>query len=280
MASKFVTSPAGETIEIVPDDDWMTLTGGNEYAIRQWHGSKGMKPLTLIALWEHGEFTDAAGRVPNQIYQWIQQRYPGRKLAGQNYIMGQFRNPVNNLAIEAHINGKRTHKLKLVTLPETWHRKLLKDIQENPAPKAKPEPEPTPEPTPEPAPEPEPTPAIDLEIANQVAMSLLTTVVDIISTGQKVGQDAVSKVQEELGVAQGLLAARLAENQKLRSELRDTGEELQAVKLERDGLRTRLRQAEHNLTAALKGETATAVNDEIHKRIDQIMRTAPTSKGE
>jgi regulator of replication initiation timing len=61
----------------------------------------------------------------------------------------------------------------------------------------------------------------------------------------------------------------------MRKQLRQTGEELAAVKLERDGLRQRLRQTEANLNSALKGESAHAVTTEVMKRVDRIMRETP-----
>ena len=293
MASKTVKSPAGETIEIVPDDEWMALTDTNTHSLRQWSAQKGMKPKVLRALWEHGEFTNDSGRVAWDIYQWLMERFPQRELAGQNFVLALFRNPVNNPAVEIKTKGKRTFRMKLVSLPETWHRKLLQDIE--PAQEAPEAPETAQEAIaaagyvdatdaimelvkPEPEPEFEALP-MDLHVAQQVAMSMLTTVVEIISSGRQDPQ-AYQKLQADLADSQGLLAARLAENTRLRNQLGEAGDAISALRQERDGLRARLRQTEYNLSQALKGEAAQAVNTEIHRQVEKIMRTAPVAKGD
>jgi len=122
-------------------------------------------------------------------------------------------------------------------------------------------------------------PPLDFQIANQVAMSLLTTVVEIISSG-KVDTTATQRLQGEVEAMQATLGERLEDLARLRKQLREAGDQIVALRHERDGLRTRLRQTEHNLNEALKGETAQAVNSEIQKRVDQIMRMPPASKGE
>ena len=124
-------------------------------------------------------------------------------------------------------------------------------------------------------------PSIEVEIAGQVAMELLTRVVDIISAGNATDADPeVRRLRNELVHGQGLLAQRLEENDRMRKPLRQTGDELSAVKMERDSLRTRLRQTEANFMSALKGESAQAVTTEVMKRVDRIMRESPRPKGE
>ena len=299
--SKVVKSPAGESIEIVNDDDWLTLTGATtDFGLRIWNGQKGgpsEKAVVIRALWEHGSFTDPkSGRAPKLVADYVFST-SGQRMAATN-IANSFRDPLNAPAVERDIKGKRTYSIKLVALPDTWYRKLLADI---PEPEAEPEPEPETEPEPissngvaEEFTEAEwdavqldaPTvydspPSLELQIANQVAMSLLTTVVEIISAGSAdVSKLSVSrKMAADLDAMQILLNQRLEENTKLRKQIREAVEQVNVLRYERDGLRTRLRATEHNLTQVLKGETAQAVNSEIHKHIDQIMRTTPTQKG-
>lgn len=125
-------------------------------------------------------------------------------------------------------------------------------------------------------------PPIELHLASQVAMSLLTTVVEIITAGEAdtAKLSASKRIASELDHVQGVLAQRLEENNRLRKQLREAQDIIQATRDERDGLRTRLRATEQNLQSALKGETAHAVNSEIHRRMDEIMRTAPKAKGD
>lgn len=310
MASKTVKSPAGETIELVPDDEWIDATGAEPNSLRQWNGS--VKQWVFRALWEHGEFTSESGRAPAAMWVWLNEQFPGIELPAANRVMATFRNPINAAAVDFQVNGKRTFHIKLVALPEHWHGRLLQDIGNGhaqeaiaaagygdatdaimdlvnggngaapanvetvdegftdadwdalklDAPTIYEEP-----------------PPLDFQIANQVAMSLLTTVVEIISSG-KVDTTATQRLQGEVEAMQATLGERLEDLARLRKQLREAGDQIVALRHERDGLRTRLRQTEHNLNEALKGETAQAVNSEIQKRVDQIMRMPPASKGE
>lgn len=310
MTSKttLVKSPAGESIQITSDEDWVDATGVTLASLKQWYGpdgKPGMKPLVIRALWEHGEFTEKSGRVSNEIYQWIQAQFPDKELGGQSSIMSAWTRPQNMPVVIANTNGKRTYSLKLVALPDIWHRKLLRDIELSGPSTNGDHAEPVdadreaaeqvaalvlpqgaeftdadwadlkldaPTVFDEPAP-------MDVHIANQVAVSLLTTVVEIITAGKAdTAQLSGSKrLQDDLDHARELLSARLSENDKLRRQLREAGDMISALKVERDGIRSRLHMTERNLSEVLKGETAQAVNAEIHKRVDQIMRTAPPS---
>lgn len=123
-------------------------------------------------------------------------------------------------------------------------------------------------------------PPLDISIASQVAMSLLTTVVEIISAGSGAAVDEkVRKLQGDLNDVMGKLSARLEDNDRMRRQLRQAGDEINALRHERDGLRSRLRATEANLTAALKGDAVAAINGEIQRRVDSIMRVAPKAKG-
>ncbi|MET0461987.1 MAG: hypothetical protein ABW007_02500 [Chitinophagaceae bacterium] len=124
-------------------------------------------------------------------------------------------------------------------------------------------------------------PPLDLQIASQVAMSLLTTVVEIISAGSAASVDEkVRKLQGDLNDVMQKLSARLEDNDRMRRQLRQAGDEITSLRHERDGLRSRLRATEANLTAALKGDAVQAINGEIQKHVAKIMRVAPTTKGD
>ena len=305
--SRTVKSPAGESIQILPDDDWVDAVGAEPRSLQQWGG--GSKPYVFRALWEHGEFTNSSGRVGSEVQTYIQDNYPDAQLPVKPAaVMALFRNPVNLPAVISQMNGKRTFSLKLVAMPETWHRKLMQDIGPGKPGSNGDHAQEVPEAIPEPSQEVEWTtsertewtdadwealqldapivyeepPPLEVHIASQVAMSLLTTVVEIISAGtadttQLTGS---KRLTQDLETAQHLLSQRLSENDKLRRQLREAGDSITALRHERDGLRTRLRMTEHNLTEALKGETAQAVNSEIQKRVDQFMRTTPQAKGD
>jgi hypothetical protein len=124
-------------------------------------------------------------------------------------------------------------------------------------------------------------PPLEIAMASQVAMSLLTTVVEIISAGTGAQVDEkVRALQSDLNDVMGKLSARLEDNDRMRRQLRQAGDEIQALRYERDGLRSRLRATEANLTAALKGDAVQAINGEIQRRVESIMRVAPSKKGD
>lgn len=310
MASRTVKSAAGESVEIVPDEEWIATTGAERQSLRQWAG--GVKPWVFRALWEHGEFISENGRAPAAMWGWLKEQFSDLELPAATRVMATFRNPVNAPSIEASINGKRTFNIRLVALPETWHNKLVQDIVEvkprsngdtqeaidaeiriGLAPAPKPNGAADTETLAEldaatwtdadwdalkldaPTVYEEPAP-LEFQVANQVAMSLLTTVVEIISSG-KVDTAGQQRLQGEIDAMQQTLGARLDDLTRLRKQLREAGDLISSLKVERDGLRTRLRQTEHNLHEALKGETAQAVNAEIQKRVDAIMRQPPAS---
>lgn len=311
MIHKTTTSPAGDTISILSDDEWVKKTGSESYrSIMQWNGST--KPYIVRALWEHGEFTNKSGQAIREMYEYIMQEYKPANVSAMNAVSTLLKAPQNAPAFERELNAKRTFSVKLVAMPESWHRKLMDDIGPG-QPSTNGDQADIPEPSqgdrdaaelmekvifpqegeltetdwdalkldaPTVFDEP---PPLEIHIAHQVAMSMLTAVVEIISSGTAdTSQLAGSKrLQDDMQQVQSLLGQRLEENQRLRMQVREAGDMINALKVERDGLRTRLRMTEHNLKEALRGETAQAVNAEIHRRVDQIMRTAPTtSKGE
>lgn len=124
-------------------------------------------------------------------------------------------------------------------------------------------------------------PPLELSIASQVAMSLLTTVVEIISAGSSDAVDErVRQLTADMADISSKLGQRLEDNDRLRRQLRTAGDEIVALRHERDGLRSRLRATEANLTAALKGDAVIAINGEIQRRVDAIMRSTPKGKGD
>lgn len=302
MATK-IKSLAGDEIEVLSDDDWLELTGGSIQAMRMWAKSK---PLVVRYLWEHGAVSEERGRATAVLHEGIRKAYPNGQLGEPTAITMMMSDSFNYPAFERNVNGKRTYGIKLVAMPETWLRKLEYDLEHRTngaKPPAVQEPVAVEEfpavpvngttPTDEEinalldsvqtdAPTVyEQSPPLDLEIASQVAMSLLTTVVEIISAGTPTVVDTkVRQLQTDLETVAQRLAQRLEENERYRRQLRDLGDEVRALRSERDGLRSRLRATESNLQAALKGETSQAVTSEINKRIDQFMRTTPKGKGD
>jgi regulator of replication initiation timing len=315
MATKtLVETPAGESIEVLDDRQWLELTGADEGSLRQF-SPLNRKIWVLRALFEHGEFTSQSGRATGILDEWCATNYPnypGESRAVSSVTMlfaGDMMVPV----AEREIRGKRCFSIKLLALPRSWFMKMSKLIAEQPL-------GPTPDqteaiaaeqridvPVEQPVEESgetitdqdiqqlldsvpgvdaptifEEMPPLELSIATQVAMSLLTTVVEIITAGSgAVMDDKMRKLQTDFREVSERLSQRLTENDSLSRQLRTAGDEIRALRHERDGLRSRLRATEANLTAALKGDAINAINGEIQRRVDSIMRVAPTSdKGE
>src|SRR4029079_4377716 len=101
-------------------------TGVTVRSIQQW--GSGWKSAVVRALWQHGEFTDKSGRAANEIRKWVVQREPEYNQFGMTGITGVWRNPVNAPAVQMRMNGKRTFSIKLVAMPETWYRKVLREV--------------------------------------------------------------------------------------------------------------------------------------------------------
>lgn len=316
MASRIVTSPAGEQVEIVNDDDWLALTGQtNDHGLRQWNGGKGGKPFVIMELWLGGKVEDRSGRASSVLFDAMHSRFPEFDATNRNSISTMMLSPLNAPAFERIMNAKRTFSLRLIALPERWYRKMLRDLKDRGL-GAHWEKVPVTSPPIDPAefvtvdgiidqpidqvngvagegidietlaPDIDldaPTvfdikPPLELTVAAQVAMSLLTTVVEIISAGSTESTDErVRKLQADLNDIAGKLSLRLSENDTLRRQVRESGDMIIALRTERDGLRSRLKATEHNLQAALKGDAVHAINGEIMRRVDSIMRVAPAS---
>lgn len=321
MASRIVTSPAGERIEVVSDDDWYKLTDSNWEGVRQWWGTKGMKPFTIMELWLGGKIESKhSGRAMKELYDSMLARFPNEVDFNQNAITTMMAARLNEPAFSRVTNGKRTFEVKLIALPETWHRKMLEALKERGLPRKDTKVITTPEvvntnhnepidqvesesqwveglkPSDPPLTDDDfdsmirdmdldaPTiydiqPPLELSVASQVAMSLLTTVVEIITAGSSEAVDErVRVLNNQLQDVMQKLSARLVENDTYRRQLREAGDTILALRTERDGLRSRLRATEANLTAALKGDAAIAINGEIMRRVDEVMRVAPSTK--
>jgi hypothetical protein len=317
MSSRTVTSPAGELVEIVPDSDWLALVGAeNDKGMRQW--GESLKPYVFCALWNQGTFTNKSGRASIDVFEWIHTNFPAHKMPkGTHGVMSLWRNPTNAPAVETKINGKRTFSIRLIALPETWYSKVLKMkprgngvAPEAPvAPQAAPVVDPALEATIDRqtaaiAQQGRPTadesewtdedfqalqldaptffeqpPPLEAHVSNQVAMSLLLAVVEIINNGTVGNLTASKRLSDDLQQVQEVLAKRLEENGRLRKQLREAATTIVELRQERDQIRTRLLMTERNLTEVLRGDTAQVVNAEVRKRVDAVMRQTPTMKG-
>ena len=299
MIQRTVRSPAGEIIEVMGDAEWVKLTGVSERGLNLWNA--GSKRFIVAALWEHGVFSNSSGRAISDMLDWIYETYGVEARGGS--ITTMIRDPINVPAfkrVTPHV--KRTHSIQLIALPEIWYSKLMDtlaiEIQHGRVLEIL-APEPQPEPIPDEIETPTdqewanltsaleldaPTiydsePVINLDIASSVAMSLLTHVVEIIHAGSPEATDArVRQLKTEFDDVAEKLSKRLEENNVMRRQLRQAGDDLQALRIERDGLRSRLRSTENNLSEILRGDQAKLIDAEVSKRIERFMNAKPESK--
>jgi len=278
-----ITTPGGDLIEVVSDEDFIEVYDVNRIDFRIW---RPKAPL-LEALWHEGIVEDRkSGRATALLWQRAK-RYGSD--VSQVSVGQMLRESFMSGAVERDLNGKRTYRIQLVRLPQTYVNRLQSTESKAVKPDPKwveradyldpstlrsfggpPAQEPTKEAEPVAAhPVPEAAPASDVieDAAAAVARELLAEVVRIVTKRPE---------PVEAGELKERLANSLTYTEKLRRELRETGDELHAVKEERDALRRRLAVAEANIDKAL-GDSRRFVDEEVRKQMDRIMSAKPTS---
>jgi hypothetical protein len=277
-----ITTPAGDLIEVVPDTDFMEVFDVKRSDLSLW----GPRQPILEALWHEGAVLDRkTGSAVADLHRRTQRYgYPSSQVAVSSIL----RSRVMGALIERDLNGKRTYRIQLMLLPESYVARLqatkLRAVKPNPkmvefaeslnfgslvGPPAQ---KPTKEAGPvadQPVPEAVPAPDVIEDAAAAVARELLAEVVRIVT--QRPESVDARDLKERL-------ANSLMYTDKLRKELRQTGDELAAVKAERDSLRKFLQIAETNLEKALGGDGRRFIDAEVQKRISRLMQAKPTTK--
>jgi len=89
--------------------------------------------------------------------------------------------------------------------------------------------------------------------------------------------ECARRVEAALAAADpsGRLASQLEYSERMRRSYIEAGDELKAVKAERDGLRQRVRQLEHNLDVEQGRDFERTIQDEVRRRLDRVMRERP-----
>lgn len=291
----FHETAAGETIEVWDDADVLAAIGAPDDPRTQslMLNLRDLRHAVVTALWHHGTFAARTGFTTDEL----------AHAAGldRKQVRSVLKSPTMEFAVDEETRGKRSYRISLVAIPRRWLPELLNGsasaaVDVEPEPDALPrdisradalEAEPAAvidpdeiarEEYPERVPDLPPPPEIDpptLEVAHAVATSLLTQVVEIIVAGHGNGHE-IGKLRADYEAMSGRLSAQLDETQRLRRTIREVGDELAALKFERDGLRQRLRAAEHNLTVATQSiDVQRVVDAEVRKRLDQMMREVP-----
>lgn len=265
MPNPIVTSPAGDEIELIPRKQWaaITNTAGAGPLSQQLRLSDDRRALAL-ALWHHGAFTDPSGMATRLLAEEAT-KHKGEEITPNLTMM--LASPVLGRCVERELKppAKKTYGIKLVALPQTWFDELALGTK----------PEPTPLPEPAPVELDDVTPqVVEVEIANAVATALLSQVATIISTGNGHAPD-LAHAQAEIVALTERLGSQTTYVETLRRQARDAADQIQALMHERDGLRARLRTAEHNLKAATSADAQKIIDAEVHRQVDIMMRQAP-----
>ena len=267
--TKLVKSPGGDSIEVIPDPEFLEVFEANPYDLRQWNKRRAI----FTALWKHGAYVDkASGRATAMLTN--DTRNLGR-MASPAAFNGMFASsPTVAACIERDINGKRTYRIQLMRLPELYYNKLL--AVSGGANKPKPEPEP--EPYADAKPEvfvlevaPEPAPAFD---SMAVAQHLLGLVID------KINEPTPEPVILEPSPDMKELGRRLAEQteygQRMREEARKISVKLSEVTAERDQLGKELSVMRARFDQALTA----AERLDIDTQLRRLMEGKPSSRGD
>jgi regulator of replication initiation timing len=294
MIIKTAMTPAGDEIQIIPDADWLATTGDAPQALRQMSS----RLPVLGALWTHGPFKDDSGRATADFHRVAKQLgYKG----GTSSINGIINKTTMVPAIERKLNGKRCYEIRLAALPDSWFHKLdgkwphmngtkpekvLTDADIQTTITALPDDDvrhdvdmPLPDLPPADEAIPEYAPPIDLHVASSVAMAMLTQVVEIISAGSPADTDRrVKQLKTDFDDVAQKLHKRLEENDSMRKSIRSLGEEVMALRVERDGLRQRLRMTEANLERATSADTQRFINEQVQAELAKIMQAKPAHR--
>lgn len=99
-----------------------------------------------------------------------------------------------------------------------------------------------------------------------LADALLTRVAEVIDT-----QTSTADLQTRL-------ATLLADREKFRRQVSQLGEDLTAIKHERDGLRKRLQQAETNIQAMLDPRNKVGLGDRHRRALERFMQATPSRR--
>jgi hypothetical protein len=276
-----ITTPGGQLVQVIPDAAYASRHDVSERSLRAWQSKRPV----LGALWLRGPVEDESGQATAKLHELAAELGYEAAPSAITALLGDLAP-----AVQRERRGKRTYRIELDTLPELWATRLLEDEEltllahrngDGEAPREAPEatealPAPIEAPEAERASEELLAPseeAPSLEVTSSVAMALLTRVVEIISTGSS--DETSARLRSERDDARDRLRSQTEHSEKLRRDLRATGDEVAALKLERDGLRKRVRISEENLRKATSPDVQRTVDELVRRELDKLMRAAP-----
>jgi regulator of replication initiation timing len=301
----YVESPAGQRLEVYSDDDLLALLGSDERPVNavalltSWQPRRNSaRGPALTALWVDGPAVDRPTGRAALVLRDRALRYGLGADVSPAQVTATLSQGAFDLFVERDTNGKRTYEVRLIAVAERWLPYLSRI--ESAAPTRDADPTGTDDAASPAASVPEPAAdaipggdvsanghssdsavaavpdrqPVEVELTNAVATALLTQVVEIISTGKSAAPELgrlrldVEALEERLGVQVEYVSS-------LRKSIREAGDEIAALKVERDGLRQRLRAAEHNLKVATGADAQRIIDAEVRRQLDHMMRRPP-----
>jgi hypothetical protein len=204
--------------------------------------------------------------------------------------------PVMARCITLDARTKRTYGVRLTAVLERW-LPALPDVDDRPVPPADgggvdvdaviddtgarvvdhPAPGEAGSSTPPPPDYDDDRPVVEGRIADAVATALLAQVVEIIAT-RDAAAPALGRLALDVEALEARLGTQVAYVDGLRKDLRLAGDEIAALRVERDGLRRRLRETEHNLRVATSASARRIVEAEA-EAVARVMRETPIGPG-
>lgn len=296
---RMVKSPAGQDILVFEDEAWAQATG-LKVGTDAW--GKSMSATTarlapLAVLWRDGPIENPYGLATTVLIDLATELDED---ASPNLTQLLGGSPVMRRCVERATQAKRTYSIRLVALPARWLPQVevlarrrtpstaQRAIQTRGAdtgtgvPRQAPVPA---RPATNGARRPvEAAPAVlepsrgslDSDVASAVATALLAQVVEVLSKGTGGPQEA--QLRRDLDSMAERLGTQVDYVGKLRRDLRASGDEVLALRQERDGLRERLRQTEANLKAATSQDAQRIIDAEVQRQLDRMMREKPANR--
>jgi regulator of replication initiation timing len=270
-----VTSPAGATVRLIPPRELSQLIGADD---KRNNARTTMLKLDdkrrgiITHLWRHGPVEHPSGIATSVLADQLASVDSSRQLPAV------LSSPVMAQCVARTTRGKRTFRIELVAIPREWWKHLRLDTAPAPAPIDLTDDTDTDIEPPTLTLAPPPDPALDPDIASAVAIALLAQVAEIITTGNG-GTGALDALRATVTDVETRLGQQVAYTDKLRRQLRDAHDTNAALTVERDGLRSRLRAAERNLTAATSADTARIIDTEVARKLAAIMEAKPVGPG-
>jgi hypothetical protein len=277
--TRTITTPAGDVVEIIPDDELIAVAELEIATLRL----TGTRAALLRSLWHDGPVIDPKGFAMRTL---ADRARSTRSDTGNNSAL--LRDPPMHVCVERKIRGRRTDAIRLVALPESWVDRIA-EIEQVAQANAATNGFGTPIAVDAVTHEPIVVPPVSVaegatvhtqpdtppELADAIAHALWTRLLDTLA-GNRIDSGELVRLRADVDQLRGRLGEQTGYADRLRRELRQAQDDLIAAVHERDGLRQRLHACETNLRAATSStDTQRIIDAEVRRQLDRVMRTKP-----